>query len=556
MYISIKTKNMILLSLFMAIILAVQFYFSQRIQKDIVEEITSFSHSINSATDRHFQEVLNSFKEPEGEPRVLYKNKIRDDKFVLPVPDVESLYVEINEELLKLKDWERQLKSNMQLQMDVFQKMTESSDPGKGEHPYGTYDDWMAAEKNVLERKIEKDVSRYRSEVNWKNGQVFKYHDIVIHPSGKKVQAVDINLNWFHEHPPGKSKEERTYTIFKWNSNSPVVTFQFPDYSSPGELRFLRYNYDTEQVNQTLAGMQNKSMLITAMLFLVTIFGIYFISRKFTKPIDLLKTAFQNVEKGNFDLPIPSKTKDEIGELTDSFNHMVMELQKNREREKILQRKEKLASLGQLAAGVAHEIKNPLNAINLTIEHLHDKYTEPSDGKAREYIQTIQDEIRRLDKIVNNFLNFIRSENLNKTKTDIKLLLNEVLQLMEREFKSQNIELISELSDNFIHSIDSERFKTVFMNVILNAIQAMPEGGALTIRTDDKKKEIVISDTGTGISKENLENIFDLFYTTKSSGTGLGLPTAYKIVKEHAGDMQIESEQSKGTTVRILLDEG
>jgi signal transduction histidine kinase len=542
----------------MAVILAVQFYFNQRVQKDIVEEITGFSRSINVATDRHFQAVLNSYKGVQDEEKVHFKPDVGRDKFIAPVFEVESLYVEINEELLKMQDWEKQLKTNMQIQLDVIRKMAESSNFGNRVHeknPKSPHNIWSTTENNSLKRKVDKKVSRYRSEVNWENEHVFKYHDIVIHPSGKKVQAIDINLNWFDEHPPRKIKDSPTYVKVNQNSKSPVISFQFPDYSSPGELRFLRYNYNTEQVNRTLAAMQNKSMLITAMLFLVSIFGIYFISRKFTNPIDSLKTAFQNVEKGNFDLPISSKTNDEIGELTDSFNHMVAELHKNREREKILQRKEKLASLGQLAAGVAHEIKNPLNAINLTIEHLHDKYTAPSDGKAREYIQTIQGEIRRLDKIVNNFLNFIRSENLQKTETDINMLLTEVLQLLEREIKSQNIELINENLDHFIHMIDSERFKTVFMNVILNAIQAMPDGGKLTITTDAKMKEIEISDTGTGISQKNLENIFDLFYTTKSSGTGLGLPTAYKIVKEHSGDIRIESEQRKGTTVRIFLSE-
>ena len=232
---------------------------------------------------------------------------------------------------------------------------------------------------------------------------------------------------------------------------------------------------------------------------------------------------------------------------------MVVELQKNREREKILQRKEKLASLGQLAAGVAHEIKNPLNAINLTIEHLRDKFAVDKDNQARKYIETIQSEIRRLDKVVNNFLSFIRSENLELTDINVDELISNVTHLLKRELESQKIELKLDLKKSFIHSLDGERFKTVILNVILNAVQAMPDGGKISISTNPEEKCIFIKDTGIGIPQKDLENIFDLFYTTKSSGTGLGLPTAYKIVKEHNGDIQITSEAGQGTEVRIQL---
>ena len=158
-----------------------------------------------------------------------------------------------------------------------------------------------------------------------------------------------------------------------------------------------------------------------------------------------------------------------------------------------------------------------------------------------------------MDKVVNNFLGFIRSENLELADTNVNELISNVTHLLKRELESQKIDLKLDLKKSFIHSLDGERFKTVIMNVILNAVQAMPDGGEISISTNPAKKSIIIKDTGIGIAQKDLENIFDLFYTTKSSGTGLGLPTAYKIVKEHNGDIQITSEVGNGTEVKIQL---
>jgi signal transduction histidine kinase len=279
---------------------------------------------------------------------------------------------------------------------------------------------------------------------------------------------------------------------------------------------------------------------------------ILFISHRFLRPIGVLQSSFKKVVDGDLNVEIAAKSRDEIGDLTISFNHMVDELRKNAEKEKLLLRKERLASMGQLAAGVAHEIKNPLNAINLTIEHLGDKLSS-RDKNLKKYIQTIQNEIARLDGIVDNFLNFIRSENLNKTETDVSKMIGEVLRLLESEIQTSNIEVNFNDTNVFKYALDVERFKTVFLNIILNAIHAMPNGGELHIQAEAKEKLIRISDTGKGIPPENLDKIFDLFYTTKSKGTGLGLPTAFKIVKEHGGEMEIESEVGKGTNVFIKL---
>ncbi len=166
-------------------------------------------------------------------------------------------------------------------------------------------------------------------------------------------------------------------------------------------------------------------------------------------------------------------------------------------------------------------------------------------------MNTIQSEIQRLDKIVNNFLSFIRSENLQKSETDVNQLIDEVLRLYNREMSEQKVRLKTDYANNLTLPLDAERFKAVVANIVLNALQAMPNGGELIVSTNTKERAIIFKDTGIGISAKNLENIFDIFYTTKSTGTGLGLPTAYKIVKEHGAEMEIRSSEGKGTEVQI-----
>jgi signal transduction histidine kinase len=367
------------------------------------------------------------------------------------------------------------------------------------------------------------------------------------------IEMIDINLNEMDEEVKSIIKVLPKVVAEKAPvKESKRVTFRFPDFSLPNQPKLIRYNYQASDIEKAVNASLQRNIMITIALFGLSMLIILFISHRFLRPIGVLQSSFKKVVDGNLNVVVPAKSRDEIGDLTISFNHMVDELRKNAEKEKLLLRKERLASMGQLAAGVAHEIKNPLNAINLTIEHLGDKLAS-RDKTVRKYIQTIQNEIGRLDGIVDNFLNFIRSENLNKTDTDVNLLIAEVLHLLESEIISSKITVTFEEAKSFHISLDAERFKTVFLNIILNAIHAMPKGGGLQIQTYLNKKLIKISDTGSGIPAENLDKIFDLFYTTKSKGTGLGLPTAFKIVKEHGGDIEIESEIGKGTDVFIKL---
>ena len=539
----------------MALILSLQFYFNDKAQQNILGEIQHLSNSINIATNDYYRDVLKSLRDNYPAAKSQNKHDIHTSARV----ESPNLFYELSDEVKRIKEFEKQLnidrnKELKEVERNLYEISVNKNDLEKEHRILKQELDNLRERTKIPDTRI---ISREFPLYKFKVDSLFKEMN-VDSDSENKVIVVDVNLN----------TPENTKTLSKnivWtqkNNQKPDYdfTFQFPDFSIPDQPRFLKYKYNTAEINNAFVTMRNKNALITSGLFLISIVAFFFVSRRFTQPIRSLKGSFENVVSGNLDAPITSKSRDEIGDLTNSFNQMVVELQKNREREKILQRKERLASLGQLAAGVAHEIKNPLNAINLTIEHLRDKFAAEKDKQARKYIETIQSEIRRLDKVVNNFLSFIRSENLELADTNVNELINNVIHLLKRELESQKIDLKLDLTGgspgrkkSFIHSLDGERFKTVIMNVILNSVQAMPDGGEISVSTNPDEKCIIIKDIGIGIAQKDLENIFDLFYTTKSSGTGLGLPTAYKIVKEHNGDIQINSEVGKGTEVRIQL---
>lgn len=508
---SLNTKFIVLLSILMALILAIQLYFNNQTQEDILGELNNLKRTINTTTDQILVERLKTGEKAKLflKDSLIRNTKIIKEKFIKPA----------NKDLI----------------------LTESETTSVTS--YGTDSDsalWVFKDQDHVVV----------------NNTVFKFDKIIKNSKDSHLEIIEIDLN------DENHKEEVTNILSKVSegkrkttvkTGDQVLAFEFPNLVSSDAPSKFRYNYNTALFNERLENIQRRNFWITLILFGLSIFGIAFVTAKFLKPIKTLNTSFDKVVQGDLDVVVESKSKDEIGELSTSFNHMVNELRKNKDKELIMQRQERLAGLGQLAAGVAHEIKNPLNAINLTIEHLQDKFVKEKNDKATSYINTIQKEIRRLDKTVNNLLSYLRSENLNKKIININALLDEIFELYEREIDARQIKLIKDYSRPCKLKIDAERFKTVVMNIILNAIHSMENGGELLVTSNAKEKCITIKDNGCGIPAKNLEHIFDLFYTTKSAGSGLGLPTAYKIVQEHGGDISIESEETKGTKVTISL---
>jgi len=219
---------------------------------------------------------------------------------------------------------------------------------------------------------------------------------------------------------------------------------------------------------------------------------------------------------------------------------------------------EKLASIGRLAAGVAHEINNPLTGV-LTFAHLLLKEMSPDDPRRKD-VEIIVKEAGRCKLITQSLLDFARQTEPKRVSTHINQLVEEALSLVKNQAAFHNIKIIKDLNPSLpLLMIDPNQIQQVFMNVILNAQEAMPQGGFLSISTDfsedGKFVEIKFLDTGYGIPKENMGKLFDPFFTTKEAGkgTGLGLAISYGLIKKHGGNIHINSKEGKGTTVIIKL---
>src|SRR5438309_344157 len=221
-----------------------------------------------------------------------------------------------------------------------------------------------------------------------------------------------------------------------------------------------------------------------------------------------------------------------------------------------LQVSERLAALGRITAGVAHEVKNPLNSMRLWLENLKESLPSEQDAGAQQAVQVLDKEIDRLDAVVKRFLDFTRPVELKLEATDLAELLREVMRVAHPQLQKAGVE-VEELLGNGIPEVwaDRDLLKQAVLNLVLNAAEAMTSGGELRVELGRRGEmaEISVSDTGKGIPTENQQKIFQLFFTTRPGGSGIGLATTFRIVQLHNGSIDFQSEAGRGTTFRIEL---
>lgn len=282
----------------------------------------------------------------------------------------------------------------------------------------------------------------------------------------------------------------------------------------------------------------------------------HFVSQRILRSLGEIERLAKSISEGNFNKIEGIKSNDEFGSVIAAINSMSGEL-RNRE-EQLIQSK-KLASIGVLTAGVVHEITNPLNNISMIAQTYTELYKKLSSEERIDFMNKVGKEVERIKEVVQNLLDFSRLRKPDLKETDINKVIEKAFKLMRNTIEVSNIDVKLNLDDGLLHVfIDEHQIQQVLVNIISNAVQAMPEGGNLFISTRPGKDkdfiEISITDTGKGITPEFLPHIFDPFFTTKGEGgTGLGLSVSYGIIKNHKGGIRVESEVGAGTAFIIEL---
>jgi signal transduction histidine kinase len=280
---------------------------------------------------------------------------------------------------------------------------------------------------------------------------------------------------------------------------------------------------------------------------------------RFTQPIQEMARAARRVAAGNLDFRVYVNRRDEVGQLATTFNEMIDGLRSKRELEEKLNQAERSAAIGRLTQSVAHEIRNPLNVINLSIDHVGSKYApddEPRRTQLNRILSTIKDEVERLKRLVNDLLNYGRPPRLAVENVDINKLFEETMALIRPQADEQGVQVtVEEDGQSLEVRGDRERLKSCLSNIAINALQAMPNGGKLSARIAQSNGvvEVSISDTGVGITEEALSKIFEPYFSTKQTGFGLGLAVTKAIIEEHQGSIAVFSIPGAGTTFSVKL---
>ncbi|MCG6912000.1 MAG: HAMP domain-containing histidine kinase [Deltaproteobacteria bacterium] len=292
------------------------------------------------------------------------------------------------------------------------------------------------------------------------------------------------------------------------------------------------------------------------LILVVFAIGAVLVNRKVIQPLSSLEQATTKIGRGDFGLiHHPNRIESEVDRLILAFNRMAEELEARQEQ---IIHSRKIASLGTLVSGVAHELNNPINNIILTIDSLTGK-RKISAEKRLDMLNDILAQAVRASEIVKNLLDFSRSNTALIEELDIVNVLRETIRITENEVAVSNIKLSLDLAADLpVVKGNRQALHQVFINLLTNAIHAMPSGGELSVRAavgPDAKIVITVGDTGSGIAEEHLPYIFDPFFTTKKvgQGTGLGLSVSYGIIKKHGGRITVDSSPGKGSTFTVVL---
>ncbi len=310
-------------------------------------------------------------------------------------------------------------------------------------------------------------------------------------------------------------------------------------------------------VRRALRGIIAIPLALVGVFVLLVMLIFRVVALRILRPLVLVEKATDMVARDNFTpIAYQSNHKDEVSQLIAAFNKMADELES---RQNQLLQSRKMASVGTLTSGIAHELNNPLNNISLTAETLLTEHREMSGQELEELLTEIMEQAERGSEVVKKLLEFSRIDSRPQTtRIDLRELMERTLKLVKNQLMVSGIRLETEFQED-LPTLTGKRqdLQQAFLNILVNAIQAMPRGGTLTVRLarEDQELRVDIADTGVGIKQEDLGHIFDPFFTTKpvGQGTGLGLSMTYGIVRNHGGHIEVRAEEGKGTEFSIYL---
>ena len=304
-----------------------------------------------------------------------------------------------------------------------------------------------------------------------------------------------------------------------------------------------------------------KSLIYTLAIPLVAMLITIFLVWRFTRPIANLSDAARRVANGDLSVRVMDEERsDEMGVLAARFNEMTAELAKKQELETQLQEAEKSAVVGRLGSAIAHEIRNPLNYINLSLDHLRVKFA-PEEAEKRESFEKLtsqlKTEVARINQQISDFLSYSRPLTANLQPLDVRKVVEDSLRIVEAQAADLNIKIsFAEREDVPLVLGDAEFLRSVFNNLFINSVQAMETGGGnldVTISSENDLIKIEVNDTGKGIHNDHLSKIFEPYFSTKETGTGLGLAIVKKVVDIHEGTIEVESKEGAGTKFSVRL---
>ena len=339
---------------------------------------------------------------------------------------------------------------------------------------------------------------------------------------------------------------------------------RFPIIQGEKVIGYVQVGGEMDEVGSMLNHVYFLWLVWILLTMLAGMFAIVYLAFRFTKPIDQLVEGANQVAQGNLYVSLPEGGSDEMGLLARTFNQMAERLRDARELQKRLNEAEKSSLLGHFASTIAHEVRNSLNFLNLSIDQIRAKRWWPDETPGRELrssLANMKEEITRLNRLVNDFLAVGRQTPPQVAPCNLKPVVEQAARLVEKQANAQDIRIVNALpADLPVLQADAGQLKTCFLNILTNSVQAMPNGGSIFIEARPIQNgniepgvQLSFRDTGPGIREEDREKIFTPYFSTKATGFGLGLAITKKIVEDHGGRVFVSGNNGPGAEMVLEL---